>query len=405
MNLLTLFRPAALVLALISFPALAQEPAATKSDTRAPKVTLLEGAPLSPAALEIANGKVTGGGVPAGLALDDVSKIEWPTSAVANAETPRVIVELRGEGRLRAREATIDGEQCHVATCFGPRIAVPLEAVRAIRFEPLTASPEFDKAVAAPAPDKDRIFLKVEGKLDSALGLITSLTDKELLLDVEGTERKLARDKLFGIVVAQAQAADDLPPCRATYTDGSVVAGELMHLSKGEIELLLPGGGKLTMPAFPLKELSLRSSRVAFLSDMRPVAEEQSALVTIPRPWQRDKSVSGRPLTLGTKVFEKGIGVHARSELTFAAEGKYDVLAATIGIDAETGGKGDCVFTILADGQPVFSRRKKGTDQPEAIQVEIPRAQQVTLRVEPGEDLDLADHADWAEVRLVRNKK
>ena len=81
------------------------------------------------------------------------------------------------------------------------------------------------------------------------------------------------------------------------------------------------------------------------------------------------------------------------------------MLAAVIGIDAETMGKGDCNFSVLADGESVFTRRVKGTDAPQEILVEIPRAKKVTLLVEPGAGLDLGDHADWCDVRFIKNSK
>jgi alpha-galactosidase len=143
---------------------------------------------------------------------------------------------------------------------------------------------------------------------------------------------------------------------------------------------------------------------VAFLSDLKPTAEEQQAIATIARPWQRDKSVMGKPLTLGSRVFEKGIGVHSRSSLAFDVDEGFDVLAATIGIDAETGGKGDCVFTVLGDGRPLFTQQMKGDSPAQDISVPLGGARQLTLLVEPGADLDLADHADWCDARLIKSK-
>jgi alpha-galactosidase len=115
--------------------------------------------------------------------------------------------------------------------------------------------------------------------------------------------------------------------------------------------------------------------------------------------------VTGKPLTIGTQVYDKGIGVHARSSLTFAADKKWDTLAATIGLDAGAGGKGDCVFVVVADGQPIFSRRMRGTDPPHELQLPITGREQITLLVEPGEGLDMADHANWCDVRLLKSRK
>jgi hypothetical protein len=148
----------------------------------------------------------------------------------------------------------------------------------------------------------------------------------------------------------------------------------------------------------------VRSSRVVYLSDLKPAGFKQQAFVTLLRPWQRDKSVTGKPLTLASKSFDKGIGLHSQAELTFDIPGEYDVLAATIGIDADAAGKGDCVFEVLVDGQRLFSERVRGSDPPKDIQIPVARGKQVSLVVLPGVDLDLADHADWADVRLLKNK-
>jgi hypothetical protein len=208
-----------------------------------------------------------------------------------------------------------------------------------------------------------------------------------------------------GIVVAQPQAADELTRCLVHLRDGSRLAGDLTAIADDRATLTLPGGGQVAFPWSAARSVEVRSSLVAFLSDLKPLEVEETTLLTLPRPWQRDKSVMGKPLTLGTRVFDKGIGVHARSTLSFAADRKYDVLAAVIGIDAQAGGKGDCVFTVLGDGQSLFMRRIKGNDPPQDLNLDISRCEQVTLLVEPGEGLDLADHANWCDVRMIKKSK
>jgi hypothetical protein len=315
-----------------------------------------------------------------------------------------VAIELRGGGLVAGRAVTIGDDKCQVEWSLGETLALPIDVVRAIRCDPATANAQFDKALAAPAADADRIFFKVDDKDDSIAGLIVSLTAEQLTFQFEGAERTLPRERLFGIVVAQATAEDDPPRCLVWLRDGSRLAGDLTSLDDGQATLELPGGRTIGFPWSAAAGVDVRSSRVAFLSDLKPAAVDESSIVTSPRPWQRDKNVMGKPLVLGTKTYDKGIGVHARSSLTFAAGGKYDKLAAVIGIDAGTLGKGDCVFTVLGDGRPLFTQRVKGNEPPQEISVEIARADEVTLLVEPGADLDLADHANWCEVRLIKAK-
>lgn len=377
--------------------AVAQQPAASI------KLTLLDGQSVATPSLAIADGKLSGEGLPAGLSLDDLRRIDVP----AQAQTPEksaVAVELRGGGFVGGRSVAIRDDKCQIEWTLGEKLLLPIDVVRAVRFEPATANPEFDKALAAPAADADRIFFKVDDKYDSIAGLIVSLTPEQLTFQFEGAERTLPRGQLYGIVVAQAAAEDDPTRCLVALRDGSRLAGDLTNLSDGQATLELLGGGKVAFPWSAVSRVDVRSSRIAFLSDLKPTAVDEATIVTSSRSWQRDKNVMGKPLVLGTKTFDKGIGVHARSSLSFAAGGKYDTLAAVIGIDAGTGGKGDCVFTVLGDGQPLFSKRVKGNESPQDISVEIARVGEVTLLVEPGADLDLADHANWCEVRLIKAK-
>jgi len=382
------------------FPCLAQQPAASR-------MILLDGSAISFASLEISGGKLRSEGVPADLTLDDLRRIEVSVPPATAASNPAVVAELRGGGRILAKSATISDDECQLAWSVSDEsLNLALDLLRALRLEPATASAEFDNALATPSAELDRVFVKDEvGKLSSVTGLIESLTGDELTLEVGGQMHKVPRSKLFGIIVAQPSASTTTPRCLVTLSDGSLLGGEELSLSDGQADLVFSGGGKATIPWAAIRQVAIRSRRVAFLSDLKPIDDQQQPIVTLPRPWQRDRAVTGEPLMLGGRSYEKGIGVHSRSQLTFAAEKKWDTLGATIGLDGVSGSKGDCVFIVLADGQPLVSRRMKGSDSPEEISVTISGREHVTLLVEPGEGLDLADHANWGDVRFIKNRE
>lgn len=373
-------------------------------DAQQPALVLLDGKTLAATEFEIAAGQVRAQGLPEELAIDDLRRIELGQKVVIPSEKPQVVVELRARGRLSGKSATIGDEKCVVIGPFG-EVAIPIDALRAIRFQPSTQQPDLDKAIQAPSADQDRIFFTVDGKSGSVSGLIESLSDKELSFQIEGQTRTIPRDRLVGIVIAQPLADDAAAPALAIFTDGSQVGGELVSLNREKLVLGPPGGGEISVPRSAVASIQIRSAREVFLSDLKPLAAEQQAIVTLPRPWQADRSVLGGPLTIGNRVFEKGIGVQARSSLTFAAEARFDTLAAVIGIDAETGGKGDCNFSVLGDGQSLFSRRMKGSDAPHEMQINIAGVRQITLLVEPGADLDLSDHADWGDLRMIKQSE
>jgi hypothetical protein len=398
----TRFRAALLFLPALILAAVTQaQPPASKDGIT---LTLLSGETKPAKTIGIAGGKLTADGVPQSLPLDDLRQIRLAPS-VPDAK-PAVVLHLLGGGKVFAKTLIIDeGGQCQVETALAGKLSIPLDQVRGIRLEPATASPEFDKALAAPNADQDRLFIKIEDKVDSTAGIFKLLKEKEFQFDLGGESKTLPRAKLFGIVVAQGSATDDPTKGLITLRDGSIIAGEIDSLAGGKLTAKLPGGSKVEIPQEALASIALRSTRLAFLSDLKPVEEEQRSIAFLDVPWQKDRSVQNRTLTLGTRTFEKGIGCHAECRLTFAADGKWDVLAAVIGIDAETMGKGDCIFSVLADGELVFTRRVKGTDALQEILVEIPKAKKVTLLVEPGAGLDLGDHADWCDVRFIKNSK
>jgi hypothetical protein len=371
-----------------------------------PRITLLDGATHPAAGLKIAAGKLTATDLPAGLTLDDLRLIVTPadkTLPLPN-EAP-YIVELVGGGMIKAKQVKLADDQCTIEWEVGAPLKVPIDVLRAIRFQPSVTSDEFNKAFAAPAADLDRVFVKIDGKIDAVTGLVTALTESTLSVELEGQVRNLPRDRVFGVVVALAAPETRLPRCTFELTDGSVLGGDLVALSDGKSQVQITPASKTEIPWDAVRRVVVRSTRILYLSDLKPVSVKQQAFVTLPRPWQRDRSVTGKPLTFGGRTFEKGIGVQSQNELTFDVPGDFDVLGATIGIDADALGKGDCQFEIHVDGTRVFSERIRGGEEPKDINIPLNRAKQVTLVVLPGAELDLADHADWADVRFLKNKK
>lgn len=369
------------------------------------RLILLDGETVSAAISGIdAQGRVRGEKVPLGLDLDGLRRIERAAAAPRSAGSG-IVLELSG-GKLFASGVTIGSDRCDIAWEFGEKLSLPIDVVRAIRFDPQGKFEAFEEALKTPSPDTDRLFVRIDDKVQIVAGLIEELAADKVVFEFQKKKQTLPREKLYGIVTARiggdaVQAGQSLIELR----DGSSLSGGIASLADGVLTLKVSGGSKAELPWNAVAKVTLRSSRVAFLSDLNPTEVVEQALVTTPRPWRRDRSVAGRTLSLGQRTFEKGLGTHALCRLTFAADGKYDFLAATIGIDAETEGRGDCVLSVLGDGKELFSKRFRGADPPHELKLDVRGVKQLTLVVEPGEDLDLADHADWGDARLIRAAK
>ena len=103
-------------------------------------------------------------------------------------------------------------------------------------------------------------------------------------------------------------------------------------------------------------------------------------------------------------TFNSGIGIQSYSRLAFSNESGFTRFLATVGIDAETEGRGDCVMRVEGDGISLWSARVRGGEVAVDVDVSIEGISEVVLIVEPGEQFDLADHADWAKARFLKSE-
>ena len=65
----------------------------------------------------------------------------------------------------------------------------------------------------------------------------------------------------------------------------------------------------------------------------------------------------------------------------------------------------DCEFVVMDRDEVLFRARVKGGEAAKLIKVDITGRSRVSLRVDPGKDLDIADHADWADACFLQRLK
>jgi beta-galactosidase len=149
----------------------------------------------------------------------------------------------------------------------------------------------------------------------------------------------------------------------------------------------------------------VRSQRVVYVSDLAPTSQQSRSALDLDFPPRLDRSVTGRQLSIRGCRFEKGIGVHAFSSLTFNLDGQFEKFLATVGIDDSAAPYGSVVFRVLVDGKPLFESRPLRGDEPAMpIAIDVRGGSVLTLECRDAGDLDISDHADWADALLLRAK-
>jgi hypothetical protein len=203
-------------------------------------------------------------------------------------------------------------------------------------------------------------------------------------------------------------------------TDGSEIRGTLKEYGANGLTFTDLYKVERTVAAGKLAGLYFQNGRVMYLSDLEPSKVEENAnYIRAPEPlpgdlafpWQRDANAGdGGRLRIRNQEFRKGLGVHARSALTFALDGAFTRFQAVVGIDDHairlTGmdPTGNVSFIVKGDGKVLEKRESVSSRAPaNSITVDIKGVKELTLLVDFGDDQSgQGDFADWALARIIR---
>ncbi|MBN1901447.1 NPCBM/NEW2 domain-containing protein [Candidatus Sumerlaeota bacterium] len=117
---------------------------------------------------------------------------------------------------------------------------------------------------------------------------------------------------------------------------------------------------------------------------------------------QIDRSIREKPLSIGGKKFERGVGTHAVSVLWVDLAGGTERFQASVGLDDAAGGPGSVNFKIYGDGKLLWeSGLMKPGNAYKSIDLPLEGVKTLLLKVDAGDDDVNYDHADWAEARFI----
>jgi len=147
---------------------------------------------------------------------------------------------------------------------------------------------------------------------------------------------------------------------------------------------------------------------MTYLSDLTPFAAQRGT--GLPEPtYATDRSLSGSAITLGDRIFAKGIGCAANTVLVYQLSGNYERFRAVVGVDHEVAGRDNpapsVFFTVHVDGLLHFeSGPMYAGTAPRDVDVDVRNARMLILRVsgnwDDGGDTR-NDRGDWANACLV----
>jgi hypothetical protein len=308
-------------------------------------------------------------------------------------------VRLRDGGVLRGAVRGGGGDAVALHSARFGAVRCPLDAVARIELPAARGAGLFEAAEKA-----DRLFLQNDEVVEGTVQSIDA--EKVVFRSGHLGELDVPFDRLRAVAFA-AQAGSERQPegvVAIVHTDdGSVVRGRLRSLADGALGLKALFGADLAVDIGRVLRIGFRGGRLVYLSDLEPAEVKETPFFDIIWHSRRDQSVDGNPLRIGQRTYRKGLGVHTRCEMTFALDGAYQRFLADVGIDEEVGPAGNADVRVLVDGQVKFEKTGlTGRDGPVRVEVDVADAQRLTLVADFGAELDIADHVNWANGRLIR---
>jgi hypothetical protein len=253
---------------------------------------------------------------------------------------------------------------------------------------------------------RDRVLLRNGDVLE---GILTTLDQQTLHLEVKRKEIRIARDKVAG--VALSTELTRVPQPRGAYGHLVLANGCRLTLVSAQCDdgKTLTGqtlfDNAVKVPVDQIIALDLHQGRAVYLSDLKPLRYEHTPYLGIAWPFVTDGSVTGHDLRLQDSTYDKGLGMHSQSRLTYELAGGYQWFEAMVGPDALDGRPGGARIQVLVDGRAQELGGEKGTADtpgPRWLRVKVGGARELTLVVEFGRRGDVQGHVNWADARLIK---
>lgn len=342
------------------------------------------------------------------LAVASVEELRLADPPPPNRWRLGFLVQTAAGDSLRTERLRFRDDRLLVETLFTGLAELPLSAASVIWFMPPGTMSEAMRReiqqLAASPLRQDALFVRKAGEWVRLDGVLQSLDEKRVVFRWQENEREVPL-KLAGALVLAASQPPSTPREKLTALygrDGSRLVGELRAFTSDSVTFDTPSLGPATVPLDGVAVVDALWGRSVFVSELEPATVNEAGWFGTRFPWRRDASVSGQPLTLRGRTFERGLGVHSRSSLVYPLDKKFSLLTGVIGLDDSGGKAGRVHFIVRGDGRELFRATLCGTDDPKPLRAAVTGVERLELLVDFTRNEDTGDRADWADLRLVR---
>ena len=332
---------------------------------------------------------------------DEVLAIELPEPALSLP--PPATLEFANGDRISVEVAATEDDYLQ-AHWHGTPLGVPLAELRGVLFRPIDAEGSLAGLMFRESGSDDLVLLS---NGDHLAGRFVALAGQELVLETEGRELRVPRNRLTAVAFSPELIAGDRQISRRQIvetTSGSLSVRDLSRREDGSWQAQSLFGESIVLPVGVVRRVLFASDNTVFLSDLEPSAVEFTPYLDTTWPLRTDRAVTGEPLSVAGRNYAKGIGVHSRCRVSYNLAGEYAALHAVAGLAESAGEIGSVEFAIELDGREVVRTGPVSLRDP-AVPInnlDLGGVETLVLTVDFGRNGDIRDRANWCDAILVK---
>lgn len=342
--------------------------------------------------------------------LKDVIGIDWGTPARQTTRVPYLRIRLIDGTIVYCLTLELKDKQFKAMLISGQKIELPLDQVHHIvcDAQDTNALAAMDALLAEnPKQDVIRVQSRDSNAIEPYEGLIQGANDQgtRLMFKARGLENISSIDvaRLRALYFSRSQLGiNDKAVARIYDTFGNCFVVTRYQWGEATCDVTLQAGSSISLTRPSIVKFDLTPGKMVYLSDLEPAKVEETPILSELYRHRRDKNLEGGPISVGRKVYSKGLALHSKTILEYDIQG-HSMFRCMLGLDDAMAGSAHAVVRIEGDGKELLSTVVSSKEnKPQDVAISIKGMQRLRIIVDYGEDLDLGDHIDFADARLIK---
>ncbi len=301
----------------------------------------------------------------------------------------------------------------------GRTVSLETRNIRSVRFHAPTKAldQQWQEIVTGQAQGDVIVLRRSETALDQLEGIFHNVDVETVEFEYDDQKIPVKRVKLEGLVYFHPLQRDlPQPLCVLHETGGSRWQARSLTWQEDQVALVTTSGVKIELAWPQVARLDFSQGNVVQLSELEyelvscePFYASRLPQETILATYgpQRDRSFAGPGLWLSdadgvVQKFEQGLAIHSRSELVYRLAEPYRRLTARVGLDSRPRQRGNLVLVIAGDDKELLRQTISGNDPPIDLNLNIEGVRRLRILVDYGDSLDVADHLNLCNARIIK---